>query len=67
MFGQALFTQSTSKWIIYVEGELDALSAFQMLEAQRKSDFASIPVVSGTVGAGGSVNQLKNKIGRAHV
>ena len=60
LFGQALFTQSTSKWIIYVEGELDALSAFQMLEAQRKSDFASIPVVSGTVGAGGSVNQLKN-------
>ena len=46
LFGQALFTQSTSKWIIYVEGELDALSAFQMLEAQRKSDFASIPVVS---------------------
>ncbi len=60
LFGQALFTQSTSKWIVYVEGELDALSAFQMLEAQRKSDFASIPVVSGTVGAGGSVTQLKN-------
>lgn len=60
LFGQALFEKSTSKWIVVASGELDALSAFQMLESQRKGDFASVPVVSGTIGEAGSANQYRN-------
>ena len=60
LFGQALFERSTSKWIVVASGELDALSAFQMLESQRKGDFASVPVVSGTIGETGSANQYRN-------
>lgn len=59
LFGQAVFSKSTCKMILVAAGELDALSAFQMLETNRKADFPSIPVVSGTIGEVGSVNQYK--------
>lgn len=59
LFGQAVFAKSTCKMILVAAGELDALSAFQMLETNRKADFPSIPVVSGTIGEVGSVNQYK--------
>lgn len=59
LFGQAVFAKSTSKMILVTAGELDALSAFQMLESNRKPDFPSIPVVSGTIGEVGSINQYK--------
>ena len=59
LFGQAVFAKSTSKMILVASGELDALSAFQMLESNRKPDFPSIPVVSGTIGEVGSINQYK--------
>ena len=59
LFGQAVFAKSTSKMILVAAGELDALSAFQMLESNRKPDFPSIPVVSGTIGEVGSINQYK--------
>ena len=45
--------------ILVAAGELDALSAFQMLESNRKPDFPSIPVISGTIGEVGSINQYK--------
>lgn len=59
LFGQAVFAKSTSKMILVASGELDALSAFQMLETNRKPDFPCIPVVSGTIGEVGSINQYK--------
>lgn len=59
LFGQAVFAKSTSKMILVTAGELDALSAFQMLETSRKPDYPSIPVVSGTIGEVGSINQYK--------
>lgn len=60
LFGQALFTKSTSKIIAVASGELDALSVFQMLEDARKPDYTTIPVVSGTMGEAGSIKQYKN-------
>ena len=60
LFGQAVFAKSTSKMVVVTAGELDALSAFQMLESARNPDYPSIPVVSGTIGEVGSVNQYKS-------
>ena len=60
LFGQALFRDSTSKKIVIAQGELDALSAYQMLNENNKSDFDPIPVVSGTVGEVGSIKQYQN-------
>ena len=68
LFGQAVFRSSTSKFIVIASGELDALSAYQMLNDdsfRRKGDdgeynFPVIPVVSGTAGEASSLKQYKN-------
>ena len=60
LFGQAAFADSSSKQIVIAQGELDALSAFQMLNERNNSDYDPIPVVSGTVGEKGSIKQYKN-------
>lgn len=62
LFGQALFQASTSKWVVIASGELDALSAYQMLNDNREVDskFPVIPVVSGTAGEASSLKQYKN-------
>lgn len=69
LFGQAVFKASTSKWVIIASGELDALSASQMLNCEQgvlKKDpdtggyvFPVIPVVSGTAGEASSLKQYK--------
>lgn len=70
LFGQAVFRSSSSRWIVIASGELDALSAFQMLNCEEgilKRDpttgdytFPVIPVVSGTAGEASSLKQYKN-------
>lgn len=69
LFGQAIFRASSSRWIVIASGELDALSAFQMLNSEEgilKKDasgdytFPVVPVVSGTAGEASSLKQYKN-------
>ena len=69
LFGQAVFKASTSKWVIIASGELDALSASQMINCEEgllkkdpatgESTFPVIPVVSGTAGEASSLKQYK--------
>lgn len=67
LFGQAVFRSSSSKFIVITSGELDALSAFQMLndDGLRRKDengdylFPVIPVVSGTAGEASSLKQYR--------
>ncbi len=54
--------QAGSKYILLTAGELDAMSAYQMLENYRKgkgSDFDPIPVVSSGIGESGSYKQIQ--------
>jgi KaiC/GvpD/RAD55 family RecA-like ATPase len=60
LFGQFRFQQPNSKYCLIVGGEVDVLSAYQMLDQYRKSknqDFDTV-VVSPTVGETGSEKQL---------
>jgi len=62
LFGQWKFKNSNSKNIVLTAGEVDCLSAFQMLEDYRKSkgyDFEPTPVVSAVIGESGSHKQLQ--------
>lgn len=62
LFGQFRFMNSSGKYIVITAGEVDCLSAYQMLEnnrISRKSDFDPIPVVSPTNGENGSHKQLQ--------
>lgn len=69
LFGQALFQASTSRWVVIASGEIDALSASQMLNCEEgllKKDpvsggyvFPVVPVVSGTAGEASSLKQYK--------
>jgi archaellum biogenesis ATPase FlaH len=52
LFGQSVFKKSLAKSILITEGELDALSAYQMLLPLAK-DYPPTPCVSSTVGSGG--------------
>lgn len=62
MFGQFKFWNSRGKYVVITAGEVDCLSAFQMLEYYRKSrnsDFEPIPVVSSVIGESGSHKQIQ--------
>lgn len=62
LFGQWKFKNSNSKNVVICSGEVDCLSAFQMLENYRKSrngDFEPTPVVSSAIGESGSYKQVQ--------
>lgn len=62
LFGQFRWRNATGKYVLITAGEIDCLSAFQMLEDYRKgrnSDFDPIPVVSSGVGESGSWKQIR--------
>lgn len=62
MFGQFKFWNTRGKFVVITAGEVDSLSAFQMLEDYRKSrnsDFEPIPVVSSVIGESGSHKQIQ--------
>jgi twinkle protein len=54
LFGQAKF-QANGKFLVITEGEVDAMSAYQMLSNEKYRT----PCVSTTVGAGGTAEQIK--------
>lgn len=64
LFGQWKWKDHQAKYVLLCAGELDALSAFQMLENYRKSkgsDFDSTPVVSSGIGESGSYKQVQQQ------
>lgn len=63
-FGEWIFKVSNSKTVTIASGEVDCLSAYQMLENYRKgrnSDFEPTPVVSSTIGETGSDKQFQKR------
>lgn len=63
-FGEWVFKVSNSKTVVLSAGEIDCLSAYQMLENYRKSrnsDFEPTPVVSSTIGETGSDKQFQKR------
>ena len=74
MFGQFRFKNSNSKKVIIVGGEIDQLSAFQMIDdynnqraqkatgdADAKSEYERTPVVSSTLGESGTPKQIASQ------
>lgn len=62
LFGQFRWKNSSGKYVLITAGEIDCMSAFQMLEEYRKSrnsDFEPIPVVSAGVGETASPKQIQ--------
>jgi archaellum biogenesis ATPase FlaH len=62
LFGQWKWKNSVGRYLLICAGEVDALSAYQMLENYRKgkgSDFDPIPVVSSGIGEAGSYKQIQ--------
>ena len=62
LFGMHRFQNSRGKYIVLTSGEVDCMSAYQMLEDYRKSkgsDFEPIPVVSAVIGESGSHKQIQ--------
>lgn len=62
LFGQWKFKKSNAKTLVITAGEVDCMSAYQMLEDyrhSRKSDFEPTPVVSGVIGEPSSHVQLQ--------
>lgn len=60
LFGQWKFKNSNSKVVVITAGEIDCLSAFQMLEENRGiKDFDPTPVVSAVIGESGSFKQIR--------
>ena len=62
MFGQFRFRKSNSKKVVIVGGEVDQLSAFQMIKdyyAAKGGEYEDIPVVSPTIGEAGAVKQVQ--------
>jgi hypothetical protein len=62
LFGYFKFKQSRGKYILITAGEIDCMSAYQMLEDYRKSrgsEFDPIPVVSSVVGESASDKQVQ--------
>jgi hypothetical protein len=61
-FGQWKFKNSHSKVVVITAGEVDCLSAFQILENYRKrkgGDFEPTPVISSIIGENGTATQAK--------
>lgn len=68
MFGQFRFKGSNQKVVLVVGGEIDQLSAFQMLDDYDKSKlhageerYERRPVVSSTLGEGGTAKQIQSQ------
>lgn len=65
LFGQFRFMKSKAKYCMIVGGEIDQLSAYQMLRDYQlqtgKSDYDPVPVVSPTVGESGSFKQIQGQ------
>lgn len=62
LFGQWKWKNGGGKYVLLTAGEVDCLSAFQMLEDYRKgrnSDFDAIPCVSSGIGEAGSYKQIQ--------
>jgi archaellum biogenesis ATPase FlaH len=62
LFGQWKWKDHSAKYVLLCAGEVDAMSAFQMLEDYRKSkggDYDSTPVVSSAIGESGSYKQVQ--------
>lgn len=59
LFGQWKFKNSNSKMVLITAGEVDCLSAYQMINS--KSDYEDIPVVSPSNGESGSHKQLQKQ------
>jgi KaiC/GvpD/RAD55 family RecA-like ATPase len=60
LFGQWKFKSSNSKNVVITAGEIDCLSAFQILEDYRGTkDFEPTPVVSSVIGESGSYKQIR--------
>lgn len=62
LYGQWKWRDHSAKYVLLCAGEVDAMSAFQMLEDYRKSkgsEFDSIPVVSSAIGESGSFKQVQ--------
>lgn len=62
LFGQFRFKNSTGKYVLVTAGEIDQLSAYQMLsDYQAGKGYEPTPVVSPTTGETGSHKQLQNQ------
>lgn len=65
LFGQYFFQKNNSKFVIVVGGEVDQLSAFQILRDYQKSKgsdgYEPIPVVSPTVGETNAYKQMQKQ------
>lgn len=62
LFGQWRFKNSTARYVVVCAGEIDAMSAFQMLSdysKQKGSEYEATPCVSATVGESGSDKQIQ--------
>lgn len=62
LFGQFKFKSARGKFVVLTSGEVDCMSAYQMLEDYRKSknsDFEPIPCVSSLIGESGSYKQIQ--------
>ena len=59
LFGQFRFKNSNNKKLLLTAGEVDAMSAYAMLN-KPDSEYDHLPVVSAVVGETGSWKQLKN-------
>lgn len=63
MFGYFRFAKSSGKYCVIAAGEMDQLSAFQILKDyndSRGGDYEPIPVVSSTVGESAGFKQVQN-------
>lgn len=61
LFGQFRFKNSQGKYALIVGGEVDQLSAYQMMkdyDISRGSEYETIPVVSSTIGEAGACKQV---------
>ena len=63
LFGQWRFMNSKGKYVVITAGEIDQLSAYQMLRdyqiSKGNEDYEPIPVVSPTTGESGCIKQLQ--------
>jgi archaellum biogenesis ATPase FlaH len=62
LFMQFAFKNTTEQWVLIAAGEVDALSAYQMIAAHQKSKgYEPTPVVSATIGESGSHKQIQKQ------
>lgn len=64
LFGQWKHKNSNSKWVVICAGEIDAMSAHQMLtnyNKSRGSDYEPVPCLSPSTGESGCKRQLQNQ------